>query len=52
MHREKKDNDVNKVIASTIATAHLFFSLRHFRADDKSQIYYIMAGFKSLISEF
>ncbi len=33
-------NDVDKDIASTIASAHLFFSLRHFGYDDKSQIYY------------
>ena len=33
-------NDVDKVIASVIATAHLSISLGHFRSDFKSQIYY------------
>jgi hypothetical protein len=32
-------NDADKVINYAITTAHLFFSLRHFGADDKSQIY-------------
>jgi hypothetical protein len=36
-------NDVVKVITSAIRTAHLFFSLQHFRADDKLQIYYTYA---------
>jgi hypothetical protein len=35
-----KMNDVDKVIASVITTAHLSFSLGHFRSDYKSQIYY------------
>jgi hypothetical protein len=34
-------NDVNKVIASVIATAHLSFSSGHLRSDYKSQICYI-----------
>jgi hypothetical protein len=34
-------NDIDKVIASANATAHLFFSLRHFGSKDKLQIYYI-----------
>jgi hypothetical protein len=33
-------NDVDKVIASVIAMAHLSISLGHFRSDYKSQIYY------------
>jgi hypothetical protein len=33
-------NDVDKVIASVIATAHLSISLGHFRSDYKLQIYY------------
>jgi hypothetical protein len=32
--------DVDKDIASTIASALLFFSQRHFRSNDKLQIFY------------
>jgi hypothetical protein len=37
-------NDVNKVITSAIAMAHLAFSLGHFRSNYKLQIYFIMLG--------